>query len=463
MIAINESPLRVILELSDNEGYTQKELSNKTGMKKTNIYKYINDIFLENSIVYARKEPIKKKNRGLKRVGDFYYIGPDPSASPDEKLDVFQIIFNSSLKNLDAERQERLLASKYVNSIIETCGLMPSYESFYQCIEERLDGREFRKLASRALLSQPAFVEEYIKLPASMKEYIKKDKRYMRNFSHCLKYDKHLDFLFKFDPLEVIKFYRRYLSNDFIRLYRDITDMEEVRSENPYITDAVKEFIALDIHLSPATSFPRDDPISLLFARQFDRLYNDVYIIDDSDRIKAIERAYIIYSNFAEIVRHGIESQRREEDRMEISNRFLYGRKNKVKDSQKNDYLKLQWRDAFSSKQSQNNLIKRLIFYWNIAALRVDFIYFNHKNSFNGGGFHIETNSNGIQAINIDGSRKGMWDFFMTNKEMATTSLLSAEADPFSSIRYCYCFKDLNLKEKHTSIEEISSSLESIQ
>ena len=70
-------------------------------------------------------------------------------------------------------------------------------------------------------------------------------------------------------------------------------------------------------------------------------------------------------------------------------------------------------------------------------------------------------NSNGVLAINIGEDIRGPGPE-MSTKDIAITSLWSGGSDPFSNLRYCYCFKDLNLEEKQTSVEEIESSLENI-
>jgi hypothetical protein len=69
-------------------------------------------------------------------------------------------------------------------------------------------------------------------------------------------------------------------------------------------------------------------------------------------------------------------------------------------------------------------------------------------------------NSNGIQSINIDENKSIGPE--MTAEDMVITSLWSGDSDPFSNLRYCYCFKNLELEEKHVSLKEIASALEKI-
>jgi hypothetical protein len=70
---------------------------------------------------------------------------------------------------------------------------------------------------------------------------------------------------------------------------------------------SVTDFIELDIHLSPITSLQTNFPPKLLLCQPFDRIFSDVYILSKDDIKKLIKRAYILYSNFAEIFSSAIE------------------------------------------------------------------------------------------------------------------------------------------------------------
>jgi len=471
-LLLTKEELLFFIELSDEEGYIREELRQKVErakkdrqVKKSKVYK--GNVsksfkkFRKLNLVYFIDD-IDKQEARHSRGSEFFYIGPKKPASPEEKLDVFKIILKSSLENLESDLQKKLLASKYVNSLIAACGLL----SFHEIIEEYMERKEFRRIASHALLRQPALIEEYACIPASMKENIESNAKRMENFTFYLSNNKYLNILFEFDPMEAAEFYREHLADIFIELYKDLTDNEITRSTNPYITESIKEFMKLDIYLSPRTSFPQNNPINLLFAKPFERLYDDVYICDDSDYEKVAKRAHIIYSNFSEVIKLGITSMRSAEDYDERLTKFLAKSEDGLKETQKFNFIRLLRKDLFANKQNLNNLIKELIFYWNIASLRLDFIYcrqryWKDKWSLSATGYHLLANSNGIQAIKIGEDKRGTGPE-MTSEDIAITSLWSGESDPFSTLRYCYCFKDLNLKEKQTSVEEIASALESI-
>jgi hypothetical protein len=448
MKSLEKRNLDIIVELLDNEGTTRPEIIEKTGLWGSNASKRFGEL-MKDGILYCEKDVAKKKARGL-YTADFYYLGPKNTASSDEKLDIFQLILRSFLEEQKTDLQEKLLASEYVNSLIATCGL----KSFYEIIEEYMERKEFQRIASRALLSQPAFIEDYIKLPVSMKEHLGSDETLIK-----------LRILFSFDAKESVMFYRKYLAYDFVKLYRDLEESDVTQFMDFDIIEAIMKFLEYDFHLSPITSFPQNHPIELLLAKPFERLYNDVYICDDMDYEIMARRAYLIYSHFAEILRIGIIYITRIEYRWDSLNRALSKSKEDYEQTRKFNFIRLLRWDLFSKKQNLPNLIKELIFYWNIASLRLDFIYCKQRYWKKRWGhsteaYHLLANSNGIQAIHIDENKSTGPE--MTNEDMIVTSLWSGDSDPFSNLRYCYCFKDLNLKEKHVSVKEIASALENI-
>jgi hypothetical protein len=57
----------------------------------------------------------------------------------------------------------------------------------------------------------------------------------------------------------------------------------------------------LDNYLSPLTSYPANSPKSLIFSRPFQRIYDDVFLLDETDFHKFVYRAYFIYDRFIDI------------------------------------------------------------------------------------------------------------------------------------------------------------------
>jgi hypothetical protein len=356
MESLERRDLDIIVELLDNEGHSRTELIEKTGLWGSNASTRLGDL-AKDGILYGEFDVVKKKARGS-NASTFYYIGPKDTASSDEKLDIFKLILRSSLEKLEPKVQEKQLASKYVNSLIVKCGL----RRFYEIIEEYMERKEFQRIASHALLRQPAFIEDYIKLPVSMKEHLGSDETVIK-----------LKILFSFDAKESVMFYRKYLANYFVKLYKDLEERDLFMDLD--IMEDITKFLEFDFHLSPVTSFPQNHPIELLLARPFERLYNDVYICDDIDCKIMVRRAYLIYSHFAEILRIGIIYMTRIEYRWDGLNRALSKSKENYEQSREFNFIRLLRWDLFSKKQNLPNLIKELIFYWNIASLRLDFIY----------------------------------------------------------------------------------------
>jgi hypothetical protein len=109
-------------------------------------------------------------------------------------------------------------------------------------------------------------------------------------------------------------------------------------------------------------------------------------------------------------------------------------------------------------------MIKELIFYWNIASLRLDWLYYELVNfgQISPGTkkrYHIVLDSDGIQAINLD-TNKGTFRPESMREAMMVTALWSGEADPFTALRYCHCFRELGLEEKQINIDEVVSKVE---
>jgi predicted transcriptional regulator len=285
-----EQQIRLLVELSDENGYSQTELTKILNIKKSNMSTMCDDL-KKQGLIYGKYEPEKKRERGERGQGNYFYIGAPNSASHQEKLNIFKLILKLSLVEFKPDLEKSLLASKYVNSLIKTCGLMP----FYEILEEHMGREEFRRIASETLLGQSALIEEYVKLPPTIlrgcieseKEMVIDPVAYLNNSL----YENYLKKLFKFNIVESIRFYRKYLAKPFGKLYRDLADMDDGRRTNPNISEGIKRFLDLDIFLSPVTSFPENSPISLLFARPFERLYADIYILDDSEYDIMVQRA----------------------------------------------------------------------------------------------------------------------------------------------------------------------------
>ena len=412
--------LNVIVELLDNKGYTNKELAEKTSYHESHISKYVKK-FRMAKIVH-REEDDKDGDRDI-------YIGPRENAKPEEKLNAFKYILRSFFEEprWDATQQldttRKLLASKYVDSMIASCGLIPIYEIF----EGYMKREEFRSIASQTLLSQPALIAEYTNLPSLMKEHMELN-RYGADLLEYVDGTKYLKFLFELNESESIKFHRQHLAKPFGELYRDLTDRDVPRTEDVFVTEGIRKFLELDLFLSPLTSFPINFPVELLFERPFERLYIDFYLSDRQDIKKLIRRAHIVYSNFIDVVSAG------------VVNSGIY-----VTDLEA--------------------LLKQYIFYWNVASQTLDSLYdkMRQLNMFpkdrKSSVYHIYSDATGIQ-INDLADKK-----LLLNRDTRNiinhNSLTLWVDDPTKEIRICDCFEEIGLETEKVSYDDVLAGIRS--
>jgi hypothetical protein len=333
---------------------------------------------------------------------------------------VFKHILESSLSNLESDLQEKLLASKYVNSLIATCGLIP----FYEIIEEYMERDGFPKVASRALLGQQALIDEYIKFPALIKEQINANSIYNLPASD---YIKCLKFLSRLDEVNSIRFYRKYLAEPLANVYIDASD-DLLHTLEPceFVTDGIKKFLQPDIFLSPFTSFPFNRPVRLLLERPFERLYNDFYICDVHDIEQFVFRAYMIYKNFIDIILSGMVSE------------FIH-----LCDVEK--FLNL------------------YISCWNQAVLTIDGLYDHLKEldlSQNESEsslpiYHVYLDITGVQIMDINDKRL----ILDSIDGRRLNSYMDSYDNHWKEIYPCKCFPELGLETENKSFEKILSDI----
>jgi hypothetical protein len=409
--------LNVIVELLDNEGYTNKELAEKTFDHESHISKYVKKF---------------RTDRILHRDGDLdVYIGPRDNAKPEEKLNAFQYILKSFFteprweSTMQLDTTKKLLASKYVNSLISAHGLRPIYE----ILEEYMKQEEFRSIASQTLLRQPALIEEYtIKLPLSMEKYME---LYRNDLFEELKYRDEtkylLKFLFRLDEIGSIKFHRQYLAERFGKLYRILTQRDVPITRDDFVTEVIRKFLELDLFLSPFTSFPMYFPVELLFGRPFERLYTDFYICNQEDIKKLILRAHIVYSNFIGVVSAGVVNSGIYVTDLEI-------------------------------------LLKQYISSWNIASRYLDHIIDSgvleqNESSSRTPMYHIYSGTTGLDIMDLANKKllSSSGVRYEMNRNYPTIDL----DDPAKEIRICYCFEETGLETEKVSYEDALAGIRS--
>ena len=413
----------------------------KTGiLHRSNIATLLKKLELD-GIVYRKPEPDKKKARGGEGGDNYYYLGPKDTASPKETLNIFQLILKSSFLELESDLQKKLLSSKYVNSLIATCGLIAIYEIF----EEYMKREEFRSIASQTLLSQPALIEEYMNYPEILKE--RPEVALGLKINHDLCSEDLIAVLLNFDPINAVEFYRKIFNDTFSKLYREVTD-----------SDAMKEFTDYDVLLSPFTSYPINNPADLILQRPFERIYADAYILNEMDYNNFIKRAYVIYSHFAEILSKGIDILRLNE----IVQDDRPGRAMMVPEGATEEEFKRYSKDVKSYvdcraaylmdiKDHIEIPVKLSIYYWNIASYRFDLVRYFLKKT---GSYHILSDDGVIRIIDLKTgksclSRKTQMEL------MSSVPLLPGPKDPFAGLRACDAFHDLKLETREVRYDEI--------
>lgn len=228
---------------------------------------------------------------------------------------------------------EQFLRSNYIDNIIENDGLF----SFHKILEGELVRKEVRLAVSKSLLALPSVKKQFKELTDAyiinlLKDWTSEDVgkdvqpemkakygnmipriRYEgvnhSDIEECRKFfgliqriyetvpwdDVEFEVLSKYDPLTAIHFCRDNILEKFKSFYSEL----EKRS---LITAGLRKFLETDAYLSPFTSFPVNDPEGLLFSPPFQRIYENAYLLGDTDKPILIRRARVIYDHFTDLL-----------------------------------------------------------------------------------------------------------------------------------------------------------------
>ena len=184
-----------------------------------------------------------------------------------------------------------------------------------------------------------------------------------------------IDVLENLDPAIAVQFYRKNVVENLFKLFEKVGGREITRP-----TEVINKINKLDIYLSPFYSYPKFDPVRLIFAKPFNRLYEDIYIFEKQDLKNMAERIYLVYENFGEL---------------------LY------------QYLKRFNGQYFSYFDIS---LREYIFLWNSASTYFNKFYMiNNKLFEQGSGFYICTNNGFMQIRDLEKTDKIYQDSFLTN------------------------------------------------
>ena len=198
--------------------------------------------------------------------------------------------------------------------------------------------------------------------------------------------------------------------------------------------------IVIDNYLSPLSSYPVNGTLQLLFAQPFQRIYEDIYLLDGEAFKLLSSRAAAIFNNFADIVFELIKNDPPEEKIL-------------------------------------RTMTKQLIFHWNIASTRFDLIcyqlaqiYEKDKNA----NYHLCTEGLNYKIEDLDADSKQLLQEYVGRSilvegsaplefdEFGSTRFIARSMEnPFTRLRPCLAFKDMNPRNDFISIEEIMGELES--
>jgi hypothetical protein len=358
------------------------------------------------------------------------------------------------------------LNSKYIKLLFKN----NKFIDIYEILQGKLNDANFRKTASLALLSQPNIIKEYkdiadiiynyylnlkaLELDENSEIRLKFDKRRpiwnevmiggrgdllnpMLNQNAkqpipLLRFpirpigSKHIDVLQTFCPLEAIGLYREAILPRLLDLYTEL-------NKNSYITNGLYYFLECDTTLSPFTSFPFNNPQSLLLNTNFQRIFDNAYLLEPKDRDFFAVRAYMIYSNFKDIL-------------FEL------------------------FRNNLPSKQQMlEQQIKQYIFEWNVAStnfdsiwLLLDSIYGNKGRSLK---LNIKRSETSLQIIDLE-TNKPINGVEGSETELSSQPIIITDPwtseggakymeDPFNCIRSCECFKNYGATIKAIPIDYI--------
>jgi biotin operon repressor len=429
--------IRLLLELSNSRGYSNQELAKRLELEESNISKPLNKL-LDKGLVFKRKRQHKSDKR---HSDEPYYL------QKSKAFEIFRAILEYSARE-DVTLRSDLFESRLLDHAISNSDLLSIMNLFKEYGHEKYALRSLSKL----FFDQGIIKEEYKKVIDRINKYPEdwswfQTNLYAQDFVKILQH---------FDSLAALKFYQKVIGKTFPVLYSKRAEENNIKDY-----ELLGQLAEYDVALSPFSSFPVSDPILLLFLRPFERIYDDVYLCEESDFETLIKRAYLIYSNFAQILAAGIRQIREEEDYFDAMAGGGVESDEEYQKATDRHFINYLRRDLFFRRDRLRPLVSELIFYWNIASLRLDWIYSQLKFltcTSHGIGeikYHVLTGYDGIQVIDLK-TLENIPFAICTREDMVTTSLWSGDdADPFGHLRYCECFKDFNLEQRPTSIDEI--------
>jgi hypothetical protein len=342
---------------------------------------------------------------------------------------------------------KKLLTSQYTNTIIEKIG----FKQVYEVIQS--SHPNFKELPSEALFHHKATIEEYKLIAEELKKEIFTFhevtgddhelkphaidiKEHMRNLTKEVtrKPIEHIHLLSNFDPLHAVRFYRETIN-------KPLTDAYNELAKKSTITKGLADFLAFDNYLSPLTAHPMNSVKRVLFSKPFERIYEDAYLLDGEAFELLSGRAAAIYNSFSD---------------------FLY------------EYFK---NDSYG-KVDRKMITKEMIYSWNVASTRFDIVcsilaeLYKKKNG--SGNYHLWSDDLSYNITDLKSGKSLLSPDIASSLLMFGSTPLTIKPDPknskrmvgeimrkpFTVLRPCYTFKDMEWRSDNITFDVIFKDLE---
>lgn len=359
-------------------------------------------------------------------------------------------IFEKMVQNYPSSALRELFASNYVNKLVEEY----SFIKIFDLIKEKLErDTDFRIIASKSLMNLSAFKEEYKNFAQELEATISE----VSFYSEVVEANKEMKINYLSDELHEIgkelipnqishiKILENFESVDAVRFYREnihysVIEGLERLAEKGVITEGLHKFLIFDNYLSPLTSYPINGTLQLILSQPFQRIYDDIYLLDGESFGLMSTRAAAIYNYFPDILFELIRSNPPDQKALET-------------------------------------ITRQMIFYWNVASTRFDLIciYLDelYKKSECTGNYHLGIDGLIYAITDLDDNDKQLLPDEKARSILleGSTPLIFKEVghdlygselmdDPFTRLRPCITFKDIDWRSDFITIEEILTKLE---
>jgi hypothetical protein len=159
VIELTEVQRAILIELSDEKGHSNRELTKCLGKKKENLVGPLKDL-VERKIVF-KGEP-RKTTKGKNYTEIPYYIGLRDSFYSVDHMDLLSTIIKRLIMDKSFDALSKILGSEYFSQLSEKYDILLMHDA----IQDYLGYEEFKRIFSTKVLklkSTNKYYEEYSK------------------------------------------------------------------------------------------------------------------------------------------------------------------------------------------------------------------------------------------------------------------------------------------------------------